>query len=241
MKRTLFLASAPVVSAVAAFGAATRTAEAAPEVPGGRDLVERKAAFDAASFEAKLGKRADVAQLYENLAIKPAVFNNIKNSLNGLQFGFGYDPALISIAVANHGPSSAYTYSDEVWETYRIGDFFDVKDKDGSRIAKNVFYPARYGGAVSSDPDDEHGSLQDVGIAALQARGVMFLTCHTAVEEQSRALVTSGHAPAGMSGSDVAADILTKLIPGAIVVPSMVAAIAVLQQRYHYSYLTIQS
>jgi hypothetical protein len=37
---------------------------------------------------------------------------------------------------------------------------------------------------------------------------------------------------------DIAAGILLHLIPGAIVVPSMVAALAVLQYRYRYAYLT---
>jgi hypothetical protein len=70
-------------------------------------------------------------------------------------------------------------------------------------------------------------------------RGVLFLTCHTAVEEQARGLVKAGNAPSGMTASQVADDILTHLIPGAHVVPSMVATIAVLQQRFHYGYMTI--
>jgi intracellular sulfur oxidation DsrE/DsrF family protein len=244
MKRTAFLAAARLAATatvVANVERPARAAAAVPGVPGGRNLVERRTAFDASAFDTLVGKEARIAQLYESLAIRPAIFNNIKNSLNGLQFGFGYDPERIAIAVANHGPSSAYTYSDAVWEKYRIGDFFDVKDKAGVRITKNVFYPRRTAAAASLDPDDENGSLQDTGISALQARGVMFLTCHTAVEEQARGLVAAGFAPAGMSGSDVAADMLRNLIPGAIVVPSMVAAIAVLQHEYHYSYLTIQS
>jgi intracellular sulfur oxidation DsrE/DsrF family protein len=231
VKRTSFLATAPLASLLTA----------GSDVPGGRNLVERRASFDADAFSATLGKKADIAQVYENVAIKPVVFNNVKNSLNGLQFGFGFEPQRIALAVANHGPASAYMYSDEVWSTYRIGDFFNARNKDGSRIDKNVYYPRRNPTTASSDPDDERGSLQDVGIAALQARGVMFLACHTAVEEQARALVAAGYAPPGMSAEDAAADILAKLIPGAIIVPSMVAAIAVLQQRFRYTYITIQS
>ncbi|MGH7659819.1 MAG: transcriptional initiation protein Tat, partial [Vulcanimicrobiaceae bacterium] len=75
----------------------------------------------------------------------------------------------------------------------------------------------------------------------LQSRGVVFLTCHTAVMEQSKSLIKGGFAPSGMTAKDVAADILTHLIPGAIVVPSGVATVAVLQQVYRYTYITIQS
>jgi len=67
----------------------------------------------------------------------------------------------------------------------------------------------------------------------------VFLTCHTAVEEQARAIVKGGFAPSGMDATDVASDILTHLIPGTHVVPAMVAAVATLQQRYHYSYITL--
>jgi hypothetical protein len=65
------------------------------------------------------------------------------------------------------------------------------------------------------------------------------LTCHTAVEEQSQALVKAGFAPSGMSAQDVADDILTHLIPGTLVNPSMVATVAVLQKVYGYTYVAL--
>ena len=240
MNRISFIANASLGAAIATLAAPAKAAQIG-DVPGGTDLVETRTSFDAAAFAERFGKKADIRQLWENLAIKPAVFNNIKNSLNGLQFAFGYAPGDIAMAVANHGPSSAYTYSDAIWTKYRIGNFFDVIDKSGARISTNIFYSAKNSAGASADPNDEHGASQDVGIAALQTRGVLFLTCHTAVEEQARALVAAGHAPPGMSGSDVAADILTHLIPGAFVVPSMVATVAVVQQRFGYSYITVQS
>lgn len=239
MKRTQFITAASVAGALAATGDVSLAAM--PDVPGGRDLVEPHSAFDASAFDATLGKKADIRQVWENLGFKPGVFNNIKNSLNGLQFGFGYAPGSIAMAIANHGPSSAYTYSDEVWSKYKIGEFFDLKDKAGAQITSNVFYARKSTTGGSTDPNDDASMYQDASIAALQARGVVFLTCHTAVEEQSRALVKAGRAPAGMTGSDVAADILTHLIPGAFVVPSMVATIAVLQHKFGYTYITVQT
>ena len=237
MKRTDFLATA----AVAGLTMNGAPAGAAGPVPGGTDFVERKSAFDSAAFDALLGRPGDIHQVWESVAFKPSVFNNIKNALNGLQFGFGYPADRVTLAVANHGPSSAYAYTDEIWTKYRIGDYFKMTDKDGATIASNVFYPAKSTASTSSDPNDPASPLQDTSIAALQQRGVIFLTCHTAVEEQARGLVAAGHAPSAMNASDVAADILTHLIPGAVVVPSMVATIAVLQHRFAYSYITIQS
>jgi intracellular sulfur oxidation DsrE/DsrF family protein len=233
MNRRGFLVSGAALASLAPTGCAL-----AADVPGGTDLIERHANFDEKHFAAVVGRPADVRQLWDNVALRPNVMVNVKNTLNALQFGFGYDPARISVVTVNHGPSAIYTYTDYVWQKYRIGDFFDVKDAAGNRIATNAFYP-RKNSDPSTDPNAENGVLQDTGIAALQARGVVFITCHTAVEEQSRGLIRAGLAP-GMSPADVSADILTHLIPGALVVPGGVAALAVLQEKYGYTYATVQ-
>lgn len=225
MNRSDFLAS----SAIAAL---------ADAVPGGTRFVERKADFDEAAFEKIVGRPADVRMLFEQIAFKPGMFSNVKNALNGLQFGFGYAPARIALAVAGHGPASSFTYSDYVWQKYKIGEFFGLKDADGNTIVSNTFLAAKAHDAAA-DPDDEKGMYQDTSVETLQKRGVVMLTCHTAVEEQSKAIVKKGFAPAGSSAQDVANDILTHLVPGALVVPSMVATVAVLQQKYRYAYAAL--
>jgi intracellular sulfur oxidation DsrE/DsrF family protein len=91
----------------------------------------------------------------------------------------------------------------------------------------------------AADPDDPNSFYQDTSIQALQGRGLAMLACHTAIEEQARGIIKKGLAPAGASPTDVADDILTHLIPGTIVVPSMVATVAVLQQVYHYTYVAL--
>ncbi len=226
MNRASFLSSATI-------------AAAATSVPGGSNFVERRANFDVAAFARAVNKPADIRQLWEAVAFHPAIFNNMKNGLNGLRFGFGYRPERISMVLAPHGPSSAYTYADEVWQKYRIGEAFGLKDAAGKAIDSNIFLRPPSAFLGTSDPDDPQSVYQDTSIATLQSRGVVVLTCHTAVEEQARTLVKNGFAPAGMDASAVADDILTHLIPGAVVVPAMIAAIAELQQRYHYSYLTL--
>ena len=234
MNRGTFLASSASLAALASPANA-----AAQSVPGGTHFVERKADFDDAAFVQAVNKPADVRVVIEAVSWHPPVFANIKNALNGLQFGFGYPQDRITIAFAPHGASSAFTYSDYVWSKYKIGEFFKLKDDKGDPVSSNAFLaPAKPLGA-SSDPDDPATLYQDTSIQTLQKRGVIFLTCHTAVEEQSRALVKAGNAPAGMSASEVANDILTHLIPGTHVVPSMMGTIMVLQQRYHYGYQTV--
>jgi intracellular sulfur oxidation DsrE/DsrF family protein len=235
MNRNRFLGAG--AGAALSFGSVA-LASASEVVPGGRQFVEPHSAFDERAFDAELGRPADIRQLWENLSFKPSVFNGVKNALNGLHFGFAYPASAVAIALANHGPSSAYNFTDHIWAKYRIGEFFGLKDASGTLIAHNVFLARKNPADGPRDPNDLSSPYQDTSIEALQSRGVVFLACHTAIEETSRALVKAGHAAAGMSGSDVAADILTHLIPGAVVVPSMVATIAVLQARLRYTYIT---
>lgn len=233
MNRGSFLSSASLAAVAAG------TASAAPAVPGGSHLVERRADFDAAGFVRVASRPADVRQLWEAVAFHPAIFNNVKNALNGLRFGFGYAANRIATVFAPHGPSNVYTYTDYVWSKYRIGEAFSLKDAAGAAVTSNVFLHPAATLDPNADPDDPTGFFQNAAIETLQARGVAFLTCHTAVEEQARTLIKNGFAPAGMTASDVADDILTHLIAGTHVVPAMVAAIPVLQQQYRYSYLTL--
>jgi hypothetical protein len=235
MNRGTFIASSASLAALAG----TPAVASAQSIPGGTHLVERKADFDEAAFVRLVNKPADVRVVIEAVSWHPPVFANIKNALNGLQFGFGYPQDRIAIAFAPHGPSSAFTYGDYVWNKYKIGDFFKLKDDKGDPIASNTFLAPSKPPSASSDPDDPASLYQDTSIQTLQKRGVIFLTCHTAVEEQARGLVKAGNAPSGMSPSEVANDILTHLIPGTNVVPSMMGTIMLLQQRFHYGYQTV--
>jgi hypothetical protein len=234
MKRTAFLSGSATL--VAAGVAAPASAQA---VPGGTLLVERKGDFDAAHFASIVGRTASIRQMYEQVAFKPTLWGNVKNAMNGLQFGYGYPASNIAIAIAGHGPSAAYGYDDYVWRKYRIGEFFKIKDANGVTVARNLWLAPKSAYDPAADPDDERGMYQDTSITMLQKRGLIMLTCHTAVEEQSRAMIKAGFAPAGMSPRDVADDILTHLIPGTLVVPSMVATVAVLQSEYHYTYAAL--
>lgn len=209
----------------------------ARSVPGGTHPVERRADFDERAFVEVVDRPAQIRQLYEAVAFSPGVLGSVTNSFNGLQFGFGYAPRAISVAFAGHGASAAYGYSDYVWKKYRIGEFFTLTDEKGTSISSNIFWGSRVPFVPTADPDDPSTMYHDSSIQTLQRRGLILLTCHTAVEEQAKAIVKKGFAPANMMPTDVADDILTHLVPGALVVPSMVATIAVLQATYRYTYV----
>jgi len=234
MNRSSFLASSASL-----FALADAPAAALQNVPGGTHFVERRADFDVAEFRAAVDRPGtEIRQVWEAVAFHPQFFSNVKNSLNGLQFGFGHPAEAIALVVAPHGPSGAYTYTDEIWSKYRIGDLFKLKDAQGAPVTSNVFLKPAAAIDKNADPDAPNSIYQDTTIETLQSRGVVFLTCHTAVEEHARAIVKGGFAP-GANATDVANDILTHLIPGAQVVPAMVATIAVLQTMHRYSYITL--
>jgi hypothetical protein len=232
MNRTAFLLSS---ASLAAAGSASAMAG----VPGGTHVVERLADFDEAHFARIVGRAARIRQVVESVSFNPVTLNNVKNALNGLQFGFGYPADTIAVALANHGPSMAYVLTSPMWKKYRLGAFFKILDKSGAPLAANVYYAAKSSYDPRANPDDEHGMYQDTSLEMLQRRGVIVLACHTAIEEQSAKLVAGGFAPPGATRKDVADDLLTHLIPGALVVPSMVATIAVLQATYRYTYLNV--
>ncbi len=232
MKRTDFI-DASVMAA------ATGAVADAQSIPGGSNVVEHLAQFDFKSFQRIVGRPAKIRQVFEQVAFKPLLWNNMKNSLNGLQFGYGIKPNEIAIAIAGHGPSAAYGYSDYVWQKYNIGEYFGIKDAQGNTITKNMWLAAKNPYDVKADPDDEKGMYQDTSIEMMQKRGAVLMTCHTAVEEQSKGIVKAGKAPAGMTPKDVADDILTHLVPGALVVPGMVATVAILQKYYGYTYVAL--
>jgi intracellular sulfur oxidation DsrE/DsrF family protein len=236
MKRTTFLISSASLAAGAA-GAAL----AAPSVPGGTQLVERLADFDEAHFDRIVGRPARIRQVVEAVSFSPVTLNNVKNALNGLRFGYGYAPDDILIALANHGPSTAFVLTDDAWAKYRLGEYWKISDATGKALTANTFFPQKSAYDTSASPDDEHGMYQDTSLSMLERRGVVMLACHTAIEENARKLVSGGYAPAGATPEQVADDLLTHLIPGAVVVPSMVATIAVLQAKYHYTYLNVTS
>lgn len=202
-------------------------------------LIARNAHFDWLAFEKLIDREADIRQVWEAFSFHPLVFNNLKNSLNGLEHGYGLKPDRIRLVFAPHGPSNAYNYNDRIWERYRIGEAMNLRDAKGDLVVSNVFLKRNPSLSGSSDLDDERGAFQDTSIEGLHRRGILFLACATALQEQARIVRDAGFAPRDMTAAEIARDMLQNLIPQAHVVPSMVATIAVLQQRYGYAYITL--
>jgi len=227
--RRSFVAS--LTAGVAALAAASKA---------NAQLVYRQSEWKIKDFDHLVNSPAHVRQVFDVTGIERGMFlNGIKNSLNGLEFGFDVPASQIQIVGALHGPANAINYDDYVWSKYRIGEWFKVDDpKTGKPAERNVFYPSKAGKDMhyaSKNPDSEDSMYQDGSVQALQSRGVKFLSCHTALEEQARMLVHL--LKLSESPEEVVKDMMAHALPGVLIVPSMVASLALLQNRGHYAYM----
>jgi hypothetical protein len=205
-------------------------------------LVYKKTDWKLAEFERLVKNASRVKQVYDENQIASGKFlNNIKNSLNGLHFGFDIPIDQIKIIGALHGPANMLNFDDYVWRKYRIGEWLNVDDpKTGQPATRNLYFASKAAPEMhysSLDPNDENSQFQDTSIQALRDRGVQFLCCHTATEEQSRALIKQFGLT--QKPEEIVTDMLAHTVPGVLVVASMVAAIALLQSEGHYSYITV--
>ena len=104
----------------------------------------RASEWKLAEFEKLVKDSARIKQVYDVVQISDGKFlNNMKNSLNGLRFGFGVPEQQIKIAAALHGPTNMMNYDDFIWKKYQIGAWFKVTDPaTGQPAVRNIFYPA---------------------------------------------------------------------------------------------------
>lgn len=235
MNRRSFVSTATTsIAALATLATSSREAEG--------QLVYTKSDWRLSEFNQLATNPARVKQVFDIIPIAEGRFlNNIKNSLNGLHFGFGIPDEQIKVVAALHGPANMLNYDDVMWRKYRIGAWLKVTDPStGQPAVKNPYYASKAGAALrysTQDPDSRDSLYQDTSIQALQHRGVQMLSCHTALEEQVRALIA--HSNLTQAPEEIVKEMLAHTLPGVLVVASMVAAIALLQTNGRYTYITV--
>lgn len=208
--------------------------------PAEAQLVWKTSDWKLEEFNRLVHHSAKIKQVWDVVNIGGGKFlSNIKNALNGLHFGYGVPIDQIKIAAALHGPANMLNYDDYVWDKYKIGEWLGVADPETKApAARNIFYKSKNGASSESkDPDDPNSGLQSTSIAALQSRGVQFMSCHTATEEQARLLVERNKL--SETPEEVVKDMLAHTQPNVLVNASMVAAIALMQAEGRYTYITL--
>jgi hypothetical protein len=224
---------------IAAFGIASRLNQHAEA-----QLVWSAAEWNLTSFEELLHEKARVKQLFDITQVEDgASLAKVKNSLNGLHYGFGVPVDQIKVIGGLHGSANLLNYDDYVWGKYRIGAWLEINDPQTREPAvRNPYYFSKLTDDAAHitrgmDPNDETSPLQDASMQGLQRRGVRFLSCHTALEEQVRQLIK--HYTLSKGPETIVRDMLAHTVPDVLVVASMVSAIALLQCEGGYSYVTV--
>jgi hypothetical protein len=212
--------------------------------PAEAQIVWSTSEWKLASFEELLHEKARVKQLFDITQVENgASLAKVKNSLNGLHYGFGVPVDQIKIICGMHGPANLLNYDDYVWDKYRIGAWLEINDPRTRQPAvRNPYYFSKLTKDAASitartDPNAEASPLQDASMQGLQRRGVRFLSCHTALEEQARQLIK--HYNLSEDPETIVRDMLAHTVPDVLVVASMVSAIALLQCEGRYSYVTV--
>ena len=227
MNRSLFLGA----GAALVCGAAACAGSSAGTIGG----IETAAQFNGAAFARAVDKPADIRLAFDASQLYAPLLGAVMNALNGYQFGYAIKPERIALAVVAHGAANVLLYDDAAWAKYNLGATFGVKDPSGTTITSNIFAPPDATFTMTDDPNDPHGSYHRAFIGSLQTRGVVFTVCNTALWEQAQTIAAS--AP-GDSVETIAQFLRSHLVPGAILVPSGISTIGLLQYRYHYAYAT---
>ena len=208
-----------------------------PPVAASAQLIDEHSDWKFGEFDSLLKISAHAKQVYDVRPIGDGKFlSNIKNSLNGFHFGFNIPTAQIKLVAAMHGPSNMLSFDDSMWEKYHLGEWLNVGDPTtGKPALRNIYFPKKP--ATSMDPQDRASIFQDSSIERLQTRGVKFLSCHTATEEQVHSFVEQ-YSPKA-SAAEIVKDLESHTLPGVLIVPAMVATISLLQSEGHYTYITV--
>ncbi|MBL7846130.1 MAG: hypothetical protein JNL40_01585 [Cyclobacteriaceae bacterium] len=128
-----------------------------------------------------------------------------------------------SVVVVLRHEAIGYAFQDSLWEKYKFGEVFKAEDPATKTAAlRNPF----------SNPKDGEYKVPGVGaiaigIGQLQASGVMFCVCNTAMTKLSAVL----GANASVDPAEVKKELMAGVLPGIQVVPSGVWALGRAQER----------
>ncbi len=228
-RRTLISAVSTGIAALGSIGL--------PFSPANAQLIVEHSDWKYAEFKSLLKVASRAKQVYDVRLIADGKFlNNIKNSHNGFHFGFNIPVDQIKLIAAMHGPSNMLNFDDSMWEKYHLGEWLKVDDpRTGKPAIRNIYFPKKPD--ASTEPQSRASIFQDTSIESLQDRGVKYLSCHTATEEQVHSLVE--HFSLKTPVEEVVKDLETHTLPGVLIVPAMVATISLLQSEGHYTYITV--
>jgi len=221
------------VGSISAGVAAIGTLGASSEAEG--QMIYMPADWHGAEFDKLLKSKARVKQVFDATSIADGgPLGPIRNSINGLQFGYNVAGDQIKIVAALRGQANLLNFDDSMWEKYKLGEYSKTDDpKTKAPAVRNVFY-AKDAALTSANVNDKTSIYQDYSIEALCGRGMTMLSCHNATMHQAAGIVR--RFSLSVTADEVTKDLQAHMLPGCISVPAMVAAVAVLQCDGKYAY-----
>lgn len=175
--------------------------------------------WDAAALDAVLAYRGGPRQSWDNTDIGGPWLNVMRNSMNAQIWSFGH-PDFLCVS-ATHGTAQLALYDQAMWDKYGL-----AKMAGGGLTANTLLnLPAAAAKTADVEAPDGAYSPHDNSIAALQARGAVFLACHNAIWEQATHLVQIGANPDHATVDVLAAELTNHLAPGVVLTPGAVATI----------------
>lgn len=191
-------------------------------------ILNDKKFWDHEAADALLSYNAPQRQMWEATELAGPWLGLMREAVNGQVFAFGHQDFLAVAAV--HGGAHLALFGQPAWDKYKFAT------KTGSKLSSNTFIVERPGISPNDDIQNLDGFYgpNNNNIITLQRRGMVFIACHDSIHATARGL----HATAELSdvsADEIAADLTNSLVPGAVLVPSVVAFIAELQ-RAGYSY-----
>jgi hypothetical protein len=167
-------------------------------------------------------------QVWENTEMGGPWPGLMREAMNGQVFTLGNTDFLA--VSATHGYAHLALFSQPMWDKYNLAAIA------GPKFASNTLIVEKAGVTPADKLEDVAGFYgpNNNNIVSLQRRGAVFLGCHDSIHAISRQLHAS--APENGSADRIAADLTNNMIPGVVLVPSVVAFLVELQrQGFTYS------
>ncbi len=138
-----------------------------------------------------------------------------KNYVNGMRDGWGASAPQVMPILGISGDAYPIVFNDAIWAKYGYGASSKTTDpRTGEPAVRNVWWQPK--------PAEPMGEF---GVDVLQGRGAQFLLCNNVF----RGVIRRAMNQTNGSYAETRAELLVGMLPGVIVVPAMVAAMAMAQ------------
>lgn len=186
-------------------------------------LVDRPELWDKQASDALLAFSGRSLQVWEITELGAPWLNLMREAMNGQVFAHG-NPDYLAVG-AVHGMAHLALFNQDMWEKYALAE------NTSGQLDQNKLIAQKPGTSPADNHQDINGFYGPANnnISSLQRRGAVFVACHDSVHAIARG-IASKKAGLGKNADEIAADLTNNLVPGTILVPSVVAYLVELQR-----------